>query len=50
MTDKKKVASSYLREFMGGYTNKEPGKLYRKEKKKRDTNKKFQPKDMRNIG
>jgi len=50
MPNKKKVAASYLREFMGGYTNKEPGRLYRKEKKKIDTNKKFQSKDMRNIG
>jgi len=50
MTNKKKVAASYLREFMGGYTNKEPGKLYRKEKKKIDTNKKFQSKNIRDIG
>ena len=50
MTNKKKVAAAYLREFIGGYTNKEPGKLYRKEKKKIDTNKKFQSKNMRDIG
>ena len=41
MTDKKKVASSYLREFIGGSVNEEPGKLYRKEKKKINTNKKL---------
>jgi hypothetical protein len=50
MPHKKKVAASYLREFLGGYNNNEPGRLYRKEKKKIDTNKKFQPKNMRDIG
>jgi len=50
MSNKKKVAATYLREFLGGYNNNEPGQLYRKEKLKEKKNKKFQPKNMRDIG
>ena len=47
MPNKKKVAASYLREIVGP---KEPGKLYRKQEKQRKKHRKFQSKNMRNIG
>jgi sulfur relay (sulfurtransferase) DsrC/TusE family protein len=50
MPHKKKVASSYLKEFYGPFNSNEPNKLYRKEQQKQKKREKFQSKDMRTIG
>jgi len=48
--NKKKVAASYLREFYGPFNNGEHNRLYKKEQLQQKKRKKFQSKDMRNIG